>query len=38
MGEIIDGSVMAVIRFELGTEHIKRRVHANRAWLITNAW
>src|SRR5262249_33699468 len=37
MGNLAEGSVMALVRFELGTEHIKSRVHANRAWLITNA-
>ena len=37
MGELRDGSVMAIVRFELSTEHIKHQVHANRAWLITNA-
>src|SRR5262249_14434064 len=38
MGELSsDQSVMAVVRFELGTSHIKTRVHANRAWLIANA-
>lgn len=37
MGHLKEGSVMALVRFELGTEHIKSRVHANRAWLITNA-
>src|SRR5262245_18409449 len=37
MGDLTEGSVVALVRFELGIEHIKSRVHANRAWLITNA-
>ena len=28
---------MALVRFELNTEHIRTRVNANRAWLISNA-
>lgn len=36
IGELKQNDVMAVIRFELSTEHIRSGLHANRAYLITN--
>jgi len=35
--DLQEGSLMAVVRFELSTEPIKRGFHTNRAWLICNA-
>jgi signal transduction histidine kinase len=36
IGEIRPNGILAVIRFELSTEHIRSGLHANRAYLITN--